>query len=126
VRELGVRTPSIHQSIYMLSGGNQQKCILARVLAADPDIIILDEPTRGIDVGARSEIYRLINSLCDEGKGVLMVTSDLPEAIGMSDRILVMRQGRIVADVESAGASQSRIMEHAFGVQSRDLEAELG
>jgi ribose transport system ATP-binding protein len=126
VRELGVRTPSIHQSIYMLSGGNQQKCILARVLAADPDIIILDEPTRGIDVGARSEIYRLINSLCDEGKGVLMVTSDLPEAIGMSDRILVMRQGRIVADVESAGASQSRIMEHAFGVQSRDLEPELG
>ncbi len=126
VRKLSVRTPSIHQTMYLLSGGNQQKCVLARVLAADPDIIILDEPTRGIDVGARSEIYRLINALCDEGKGVLMVTSDLPEAIGMSDRLLVMRHGRIVADIESAGASQSRIMEHAFGVQSRQLEVDVG
>lgn len=124
VQNLRIRTPSVHQSMANLSGGNQQKCIIARVLASDPDVVILDEPTRGIDVGARTEVYRLINELCTQGKGVLMVTSDLPEAMGMSDHIVVMRQGRVQGALDAAEASEARIMTMAFGSEADPIQAD--
>ncbi len=115
VSSLSIRTPSVDQGIANLSGGNQQKCLIARVLAADPTVVILDEPTRGVDVGARVEVYRLVGRLCGEGRAVLMITSDLPEAIGMSDRIYVMREGRIAGEVERADATQDVVMRLALG-----------
>jgi ribose transport system ATP-binding protein len=115
IRELNIKTPSGRQEIVNLSGGNQQKCLIARVLCADPDVVILDEPTRGIDVGARVEVYRLINRLCEEGRGVLMITSDLPEALGMSDRIVVMRRGRIAGEVDAHEAVQETVVSLALG-----------
>lgn len=115
VESLSIKTPSVRQEIANLSGGNQQKCLIARVLAADPDVIVLDEPTRGIDVGARLEVYRLINRLCAEGRGVLMITSDLPEAIGMSDRVYVMRGGSVQGSVAASDATQDSIMRLALG-----------
>lgn len=115
VRQLDIRLASIHQLMKNLSGGNQQKAILARALAANPDVIILDEPTRGVDVGARTELYRIINLMCEEGRAVLMVTSDLSEAMGMSDRIIVMREGRLVGEVRREDATQRTIMQLAFG-----------
>ncbi len=115
VSSLNIRTPSVQQEIVHLSGGNQQKCLLARVLASDPDVVILDEPTRGIDVGARVEVYRLINRLCDEGRAVLMITSDLPEAIGMSDRIYAMRAGWLAGELDAGAATQDAVMRLALG-----------
>ena len=115
IRELNIKTPSGRQEIVNLSGGNQQKCLIARVLCADPDVVIFDEPTRGIDVGARVEVYRLINRLCAEGRGVLMITSDLPEALGMSDRIVVMRRGQIVGEVDASKAVQETVVSLALG-----------
>ena len=98
-----------------LSGGNQQKVILARWLFNNADIIILDEPTRGIDVGAKVEIYSIINELVSEGKAVIMVSSDLPEVLSLSDRIMVLCQGTLAGIVERDEASQERIMELATG-----------
>ena len=118
VKSLNIRTSSVRQEIMNLSGGNQQKCLVARVLAADADVVILDEPTRGIDVGARLEVYRLISRLCDEGRAVLMITSDLPEAIGMSDRIYVMREGWITGEVGASEATQDVVMRLALGEQT--------
>jgi L-arabinose transport system ATP-binding protein len=113
---LGVRANSPDQNIQRLSGGNQQKCILGRLLGADADVLLLDEPTRGIDVGAKSEIYRLLFDLAERNRAVLMVTSELPEAIGVCDRILVMNEGRIVADVPRTEANEERILRHALPV----------
>jgi len=93
-----------------LSGGNQQKVVLAKWLFADPDVLILDEPTRGIDVGAKFEIYTIINRLAAEGKGIIMISSELPEVLGISDRIYVMAAGRIAAEMPAAEASQESIM----------------
>jgi ABC-type sugar transport system ATPase subunit len=124
IRELNIKTPSSRQEIVNLSGGNQQKCLIARVLCADPDVVIFDEPTRGIDVGARVEVYRLMNRLCSEGRGVLMITSDLPEALGMSDRIVVMRRGRIVGDVAARGAAQETVVSLALGEEPGEQIAE--
>ena len=93
-----------------LSGGNQQKVLLAKWMFADPDILILDEPTRGIDVGAKYEIYCIINDLVAAGKSVVMISSELPEVLGMSDRIYVMNEGRIVGEFQQADASQEKIM----------------
>jgi ABC-type sugar transport system ATPase subunit len=123
VSSLNIRTPSVEQEIVHLSGGNQQKCLLARVLASDPGVVILDEPTRGIDVGARVEVYRLINALCEEGRAVLMITSDLPEAIGVSDRIHVMRAGRLTGELEAEGATQDAVMRLALGERSVAVDA---
>ena len=109
VDDLRIKTPSLAQPVGLLSGGNQQKCVLGKWLATGAQILILDEPTRGIDVGARMEIYELMNRLTDAGVGILMISSDLPEVLGMSDRILVMRQGRIVAEMDGAGASQEQV-----------------
>ena len=114
VARLNVRTPSIDQEIGKLSGGNQQKVVLARWLASDPDVLILDEPTRGIDVGAKAEIYRLIDELAGQGLAILVITSELPEVLGLSDRILVMQNGRITGELDAAEASSERIMELAM------------
>ena len=108
--KLKTKFPTVEQNVGNLSGGNQQKVLLAKWMFADPDILILDEPTRGIDVGAKYEIYCIINSLVAEGKSVIMISSELPEILGMSDRIYVMNEGRIAGEVSSEEASQEVIM----------------
>lgn len=109
-----VRSAGFDQEIRELSGGNQQKVIVARWLARDPAVLVFSEPTRGIDVGAKAAIYRLMRSLADRGRAVVMITSDLPEAIGVSDRILVMRNGRIAGELPG-GATEEAVMELAIG-----------
>ena len=115
VERLGVKTPSIENAVGNLSGGNQQKVALARWLAAEPLILILDEPTQGIDVGAKSEIHALMVELASQGMAIVMISSELPEILGMSDRIAVMREGTIVGTLDRAQASQEILMEIAFG-----------
>jgi rhamnose transport system ATP-binding protein len=112
---LSVKTPSIHASVGELSGGNQQKVALARWLAAEPAVIILDEPTQGVDVGAKSEIHRLMGDLAKRGLAILMISSELPEILGMSDRVAVMHAGRIVGELSRAEATQEKILELALG-----------
>jgi inositol transport system ATP-binding protein len=110
---LRVRTPDLDEPVINLSGGNQQKVLVARWLMTDPHILILDEPTRGIDVGAKAEIHRLISELAAKGVAVLMISSELPEVLGMSDRILVMHEGRMTGIVDRQDATQVKIMELA-------------
>ncbi len=110
IKTLRVKTPSSHNKIRDLSGGNQQKVLFARWLLTDPDILILDEPTRGIDVGAKYEIYTIIADLAKRGKAIIMISSEMPELIGMSDRIMVMSEGRVTGFVEGAQATQEEIM----------------
>lgn len=107
---LGIRTPTVFQTVGNLSGGNQQKVVLAKWLNTSPEVLILDEPTRGIDVGAKYEIYTIINELAEMGKGVVMISSEMPELIGMCDRIYVMNEGALVGELDAADASQERIM----------------
>ncbi|MEM8703435.1 MAG: multiple monosaccharide ABC transporter ATP-binding protein [Pseudomonadota bacterium] len=107
---LAIRTPSVFQKTMNLSGGNQQKVVLAKWLFTEPEVLILDEPTRGIDVGAKYEIYTLINDLAEQGKGVVMISSEMPELLGMCDRIYVMNEGALVGELSAAEASQERIM----------------
>ena len=108
--KLKTKCPSVEQNVGNLSGGNQQKVLLAKWMFADPDVLILDEPTRGIDVGAKYEIYCIINDLVAAGKSVIMISSELPEVLGMSDRIYVMNEGRIAGELTQAEASQEKIM----------------
>ncbi|HBI71756.1 MAG TPA: sugar ABC transporter ATP-binding protein, partial [Lachnospiraceae bacterium] len=110
VSKLSIKTPSSKTKIQSLSGGNQQKVIISRWLANNPDILILDEPTRGIDVGAKYEIYTIIADLAKQGKSIIMISSEMPELIGMSDRILVMCDGRISGEVSGEEATQENIM----------------
>lgn len=110
IKKLSIKTPSSKTKIQTLSGGNQQKVIISRWLANDPDILILDEPTRGIDVGAKYEIYTIIAELAKQGKSIIMISSELPELIGMSDRILVMCDGRVSGEVSGEEATQENIM----------------
>ena len=117
-RKLRVKTPSLEQCIANLSGGNQQKALLARWLMTNPRVLILDEPTRGIDVGAKAEIYRLISLLASEGMAVIMISSELPEVLGMSDRILVMHEGEVTGVLDRDEATQERIMHHASGIRA--------
>ena len=112
VSALRIRTPSLHQRVRNLSGGNQQKVVVGKWLTADTNVLIFDEPTRGIDVGAKSEIYRLLNDLAKQGKSIIMISSELPELLRMSHRILVMCEGRITGELGS-GASQEEIMRYA-------------
>ncbi|MEU7042776.1 sugar ABC transporter ATP-binding protein [Streptomyces varsoviensis] len=119
---LAVRMASLDQPVRTLSGGNQQKVVIGKWLLADARLLILDEPTRGIDVGAKVEIYQLINELTAAGRAVLMVSSDLPEVLGMSDRVLVMAQGRIAGELAAGDATQDAVM--ALAVQTRPAEAE--
>jgi ribose transport system ATP-binding protein len=113
VGKLDIRTPSIAQTVKNLSGGNQQKVVIARWLVKDCDILIFDEPTRGIDVGAKEEIYRLLNELADQGKSIIMISSELPEILRMSHRIVVMSEGRVTATVDAEQATQERVMHYA-------------
>ena len=108
--KLNTKTPTVEQLVGNLSGGNQQKVLLAKWMFAEPDVLILDEPTRGIDVGAKYEIYCIINQLAAEGRSVIMISSELPEVLGMSDRIYVMNEGRIVGELSANEASQEKIM----------------
>ena len=108
--KLKTKCPTVEQNVGNLSGGNQQKVLLAKWMFADPDILILDEPTRGIDVGAKYEIYCIINQLVAAGKSVIMISSELPEVLGMSDRIYVMNEGKIVGEVSKEEATQEKIM----------------
>jgi L-arabinose transport system ATP-binding protein len=110
VERLRVRTPSIDQEVGKLSGGNQQKVVLARWLAAKPKVLILDEPTRGIDIGAKAEIYRLIDDLANEGLGIMFISSELTELLGLSDRIYVMQNGRITGELAAAEASEEAVL----------------
>lgn len=108
--DLNIKSSSVLQKTVNLSGGNQQKVVLSKWLFANPDILILDEPTRGIDVGAKYEIYTIINRLASEGKAIIIISSELPEILGMCDRIYVMNEGRIVGEMPAADASQEKIM----------------
>ncbi|MDZ4095055.1 MAG: multiple monosaccharide ABC transporter ATP-binding protein [Paracoccaceae bacterium] len=109
--QLNTRTPTVFQRVVNLSGGNQQKVVLAKWLFTDPDVLILDEPTRGIDVGAKFEIYSIINQLAEQGRGVVLISSEMPELLGMCDRIYVMNKGAFVGALTRAEASQEKIME---------------
>jgi ABC-type sugar transport system ATPase subunit len=104
------------QNVENLSGGNQQKVLLGKWMFADPEIMILDEPTRGIDVGAKYEIYLIINQLVAEGKSVVLIRSELTEILGMSDRIMVLHEGRHTGTLEKADFSQNRVLEFASGI----------
>ena len=104
---------SEHLDVQFLSGGNQQKVVLAKWLHTKPEVIIMDEPTRGVDVGAKFEIYQLMRRLTEEGIAILMISSELPEILGLSDRILVMSEGRIVAELDHAEASEEKIINYA-------------
>ena len=115
VGRLGVKTPSVAAPVGSLSGGNQQKVALARWLATDPTVLILDEPTQGIDVGAKAEIHRLMGDLAARGLAIVMISSELPEILGMSDRIAVMHAGRVVGIVDRAEATQESILALALG-----------
>ena len=108
-----IKTPSQSTQIRSLSGGNQQKVILGRWLLTSPDVLLLDEPTRGIDVGAKFEIYQLIIELASKGKAVIMVSSEMPELLGVCNRILVMSNGRVAGEVNAESASQEEIMKLA-------------
>lgn len=114
--KLGVKSPTVEQDVGNLSGGNQQKVLLAKWMFAEPDIMILDEPTRGIDVGAKYEIYCIINDLVAAGKSVVMISSEMPEVLGMCDRIYVMSQGKIVGEMDAKSATQERIMSSILSV----------
>lgn len=111
--DLHIKAPSSEVAVQNLSGGNQQKVVLAKWLLANSKLFIFDEPTRGIDVGAKREIYLLMNELLRQGAGILMISSELPEVLGMADRILVMSQGRIVGELSRTEATQERIMDYA-------------
>jgi inositol transport system ATP-binding protein len=116
--KLAVKTPSLHQRINNLSGGNQQKVLIARWLLTNPEILIVDEPTRGIDVGAKSEIHKLLSLMAKEGRSVIMISSELPEVMGMSDRIMVMHEGKITGEVQRAEANQTLIMQFATNTRN--------
>jgi ribose transport system ATP-binding protein len=113
VGSLRIKTPSVSQTTKNLSGGNQQKVVVAKWLVKDCDILIFDEPTRGIDVGAKEEIYVLLNALAAQGKSIIMISSELPEVLRMSHRIAVMSEGRLTAVLTAAEATQESVMHYA-------------
>ncbi|MEA4999753.1 MAG: multiple monosaccharide ABC transporter ATP-binding protein [Candidatus Limiplasma sp.] len=121
-QQLGVKAPTVEQLVGNLSGGNQQKVLVGKWIFAEPDVLILDEPTRGVDVGAKYEIYQIINNLVTQGKAVLMISSELPELLGMCDRIYVMNEGRMIAELTAQEASQESIM----GYIMQDSKKEIG
>ncbi len=124
IRELRVKTAGSRMPIWSLSGGNQQKVMIGRALMTDPSILIMDEPTRGVDVGAKSEIYGYCNELARQGMAILLISSDLPEVMGMSDRVLVVRQGRIVAEHDRREAEAEEIMAEMFGLPGGEKKEE--
>ncbi|MEM7738113.1 MAG: ATP-binding cassette domain-containing protein, partial [Deinococcota bacterium] len=121
--KLNIRCSSVLQEAVNLSGGNQQKVVLSKWLFADPDVLILDEPTRGIDVGAKYEIYTIVNQLAAAGKAVIVISSELPEILGVCDRIYVMNEGRIVGEMPAEGASQEKIMAEIVKLEDKEVRA---
>ena len=115
-KSLRIKVPGIDQMVVNLSGGNQQKVVLAKTLAAEPDVIIFDEPTKGIDVGAKQEIYMLMNRLVAQGKAILMVSSDMEEILGMSDRIIVLHEGMVSGELQRDAFSQENVLHLASGL----------
>ena len=115
--ELRIKATSPTQAVRGLSGGNQQKVVLSKWLAAEPRILILDEPTHGVDVGTKADVHRTISHLAAQGMTILLISSELPEILGMSDRVLVMREGRLVAELPRAEATQERVIEAAAGIR---------
>lgn len=109
---MGTKTPSIEQKVGNLSGGNQQKALLGKWMFTEPEVLILDEPTRGIDVGAKYDIYCLINQMVEEGKSVIMISSEMPELIGMCDRIYIMNEGELKGELYAEEATQEKIMSY--------------
>jgi ribose transport system ATP-binding protein len=109
-----VRTPSLHETVRNLSGGNQQKVVLAKWLATQPKVLLLDEPTRGIDVSAKQEIYTIIDELAQNGLGVVMVSSELPEILAIADRILVLADGRLAAEFTRNEATEEKVLKAAL------------
>lgn len=118
IQNLSIKTSGLHQMVMDLSGGNQQKVVLSKWLATEPRVLIFDEPTRGIDVGAKVEIYRLMNQLAKQGVAILMISSELPEILGMSDRIMVISQGRVAGFLDRNEATQEKIMQYAANVET--------
>jgi ABC-type sugar transport system ATPase subunit len=119
VARLAIKTPTVDQKATFLSGGNQQRVVIAKWLATNPRLLIVDEPTRGVDVGAKAEIHALLCDLARQGMAIMMISSDLPEILAMSDRVAVMHQGRIVAELDGHGLTQESVMHHATGQGSR-------
>jgi L-arabinose transport system ATP-binding protein len=122
IKDFSIKTPSPNKKIAELSGGNQQKCVVARVMATNPKVLILDEPTKGIDVGAKSEFYRMICEFAKRGLGVILISSELPEVIGLSDRVVVMKGRRIAGEVARADATEDRLL--ALGMTGADAAIE--
>lgn len=125
VDRLDIRTPDLAQRVMYLSGGNQQKVVLAKWLAANPKVLILDEPTRGIDVGAKAEVHSIMSDLAQQGIGIIMISSEMPEILAMSDRIVVMCEGRVAAILDRAEATQERIMAYASGYVEPDRDLQV-
>ena len=115
MRDLQIKARSPRQHVGELSGGNQQKVVLAKMLARQPKVLLMDEPTRGIDVGTKAEIYRLIRRLAAEGTAVIAVSSELPELIGMSDRIVIMHEGRVSGEVAAQDADDELLLSYCYG-----------
>ncbi|MEA4939834.1 MAG: ATP-binding cassette domain-containing protein, partial [Christensenella sp.] len=113
IQKIAIKTPSLRQLVRNLSGGNQQKIVIAKWLIKRCNVLIFDEPTRGIDVGAKSEIYKLMNKLIEEGKSIIMISSEMPELLRMSDRIVVMSEGSITGELDICDATQTSIMTFA-------------
>ena len=113
IRAFAIRTTGRNQPVVYLSGGNQQKVVIAKALLADPAILILDEPTRGIDIGAKAEVYAIMRRLASEGKAIIMVSSELTEILSLSDRVLVMREGVITAELKPRATTQEEILRYA-------------
>ena len=111
---LNIKTPSIEQTVSNLSGGNQQKVSLGKWLFVKPDVLILDEPTRGIDVGAKYEIYTIMNELVEQGMSIIMISSELPEILGMTDRVYIVASGRITGELPTSEATQEKTMQLAM------------
>jgi putative multiple sugar transport system ATP-binding protein len=122
-RQMNIKTPSVSSIVGNLSGGNQQKVVLSKWIYSGPDVLILDEPTRGIDVGAKYEIYGIIAEMAAQGKAVIVISSELPELIGLSDRIYTIAEGRLTAELSRADASQEELMRHMTATRNLGAEA---
>ena len=120
--EMDIRCPSVETTAKLLSGGNQQKVVIAKWLATRPKVLVLDEPTRGIDVGGKAEVHRLMIELASKGVGILMISSELPEVLGMSDRVLIMHEGRLAVEIDRRDATEANIMFYATGQHLRAAE----
>jgi ABC-type sugar transport system ATPase subunit len=118
VKDFRITTPSIQQSLGHLSGGNQQKCLLAMWMGIEPDVFIIDEPTRGIDVGAKAEIYQMLKNLAEKGKAVVVISSELPELLGICDRIVVMSGGTVTGEVQKNDFSEKAVMDLAMHAET--------